>query len=319
MDRSSIGAPVILVYSRRIAPDLRAWLLEHDAPGTVLAASTPDEARALMGEAEILFGASFPMDLVATAPHLRWIQTMNAGVEELVTADGIPPVVTLTRVVDQFGPSIAEYVFAECLAHIRSLDRTRAAQQEHRWDHFVADTLQGKTLGVAGLGSIGREIVRKGRAFDLRMHGLSRTGTAAGIVDRHFTPDEWPAFAASVDVLVLTIPRTPQTEGVVGRAVLSAMRPDALLINVGRGALLDEAALIERARAGCIGGAILDVFVEEPLPADNPLWSTPNIVITPHISGPSTVDGVGAFFLANLQRYLAGESLVGVVDRGRGY
>jgi glyoxylate/hydroxypyruvate reductase A len=244
---------------------------------------------------------------------------MNAGVEELVTAEFIPPAVTLTRVVDQFGKSISEYVFAECLAHVRSLDRTRAAQREHRWEHFVAGTLEGKTLGVAGLGSIGREIVRKARTFDLRVHGLSRTGTAAGIVDRHFGPDEWPEFAASVDVLVLTLPRTPETECAVGRSVLAAMRSDALLINVGRGALVDEAVLIEFAGEGRIGGAILDVFQEEPLPVDHPLWSTPNVVVTPHISGPSTVDGVGTFFLANLERYLAGDSLLGTVDRAKGY
>ncbi len=319
LDRSGTGTPVILAYSRRMAPQLRAWLLEHGAPGTVLSASTPEEAAALIGEVEILFGASFPLEVVASSTRLRWIQSMNAGVEELLTAEAIPPAVTLTRVVDQFGKPIAEYVFAECLAQVRSLDRTRIAQREHHWDHFVAGTLEGKTLGVAGLGSIGQEIVRKGRAFDLRIHGLSRTGAAAHIVDRHFSPEEWEEFAAGVDVLVLTLPRTAETEGVVGRAVLEAMRPDSLLVNVGRGALVDEPALIESVRAGRIGKAILDVFAQEPLPADNPLWSEPNIVVTPHISGPSTVEGVGQFFLTNLKRYLAGESLLGVVDRTRGY
>ena len=244
---------------------------------------------------------------------------MNAGVEELVAAGEIPPSVTITRVIEQFGKPIAEYVFAEYLAHVRELERTRTGQRERRWDHFVAGTLEGKTLGVAGLGSIGREIVRKGRAFDMRVFGSSRTGVAAGIVDRHFGPDEWPEFAAAVDVLVLTLPRTAETEGVIGRSVLGAMRPNAVLINVGRGALLDEDALVEFVRAGRIGGAILDVFQHEPLPADSPLWSTPNIIVTPHISGPSTVDGVSQFFLANVQRYLAGEPLQGVVDRARGY
>lgn len=319
MDRSSMGRPVILAYSRRIASDLRAWLLAHGAPGTILVASSPEEARQLIGDVDILFGASFPLELIPSASRLCWIQSMNAGVEELVAAEAIPPTVTVTRVIDQFGKPIAEYVFAEYLAHVRALDRTRSGQRERRWDHFIAGTLEGKTLGVAGLGSIGREIVRKGRAFDMTVVGSSRTGASAGIVDRHFGPDEWLEFAAAVDVLVLTLPRTAETEGVVGRLVLAAMRPNSLLINVGRGALLDEDAVVEFVRAGRIGGAILDVFQEEPLPADSPLWSTPNIVVTPHISGPSTVDGVSQFFLANLQRYLAGESLLGVVDRARGY
>ena len=156
----------------------------------MLAASTPEEARPSIAEVDILFGASFPLELIADAPRLRWIQSMNAGVEELVAAGEIPPSVTITRVIEQFGKPIAEYVFAEYLAHVRELERTRTGQRERRWDHFVAGTLEGRTLGVAGLGSIGREIVRKGRAFDMRVFGSSRTGVAAGIVDRHFGPDE---------------------------------------------------------------------------------------------------------------------------------
>ncbi|HEY8686447.1 MAG TPA: D-2-hydroxyacid dehydrogenase [Chloroflexota bacterium] len=319
MDRSSMSRPVILAYSRRIAFDLQAWLLAHDAPATVLAASTPEEARPLTGDVDILFGASFPIELFASAPHLHWIQSMNAGVEELVAAESIPPTVTVTRVIDQFGKPIAEYVFAECLAHVRDLDRTRTGQRERHWDHFIAGTLEGKTLGVAGLGSIGREIVRKGRAFDMTVFGSSRTGVAAGIVDRHFGPEDWLEFVADVDVLVLTLPRTTQTEGVISRSVLAAMRPDSMVINVGRGALIDEGALIDFVRSGRIGGAILDVFQQEPLPTDNPFWSTPNVTVTPHISGPSTVDGVCRFFLANLHRYLTGDPLLGVVDRARGY
>lgn len=319
MDRSSAERPIILAYSRRIAPELRAWLLAHDCPGTVLTASTAEEAGPLIGDAEILFGAGFPTELMASAAHLRWVQSINAGINELVAAEAIPDTVTLTRIVGQFGTPIAEYVFAECLAHVRELERTRTAQRERRWDHFVAGTLAGKTLGVAGLGSIGREIVRKGRAFDMQVYGLSRSGTAAGIVDRHFGPNDWLEFAAGVDVLVLTLPWTAETAGVIARSVLAAMRPDSLLVNVGRGALIDDEALIEAAREGRIGGAVLDVFQHEPLPADHPLWSTPNIIVTPHISGPSTVDGVSQFFLANLQRYLAGEPLLGVVDRVRGY
>jgi phosphoglycerate dehydrogenase-like enzyme len=319
MEHAREGGPTILAYSRRIAPKLRAWLLDHDVQGRVLAASSPEEALPLISEVDILFGASFPPELIASAPRLQWIQSMNAGIEELVVADTIPESVIVTRVVGQFGKAIAEYVFAELLAHVRELDRTRAAQQEQRWEHFIAGTLEGQTLGVAGLGSIGGEIVRKGRAFDMTVHGLSRTGAAAELVDRHFGPDDWLDFAGSVDVLVLTLPRTTETESVVGRAVLGAMRPHAVLVNVGRGALIDEDALISAAQEGRIGRAILDVFVQEPLPAESPLWSTPNVVVTPHVSGPSTVDGVGQYFLANLERYVAGEALVGIVDRAKGY
>lgn len=319
MEYSREGGPTILAYSRRIAPRLREWLLDHDVQGTVLAASSSEEALPLMSEVDILFGAGFPAELIAAAPRLRWIQSMNAGIEELVAADTIPESVIVTRVVGQFGKPIAEYVFAELLAHIRELDRTRAAQREHRWEHFIAGTLEGQTLGVAGLGSVGQEIVRKGRAFDMIVHGLSRTGAAAELVDCHFGPEHWLDFAASVDVLVLTLPRTAETEGVVGRAVLDVMRPHSVLVNVGRGALIDEDALISAVQEGRIGRAILDVFLQEPLPAESPLWSAPHVVVTPHVSGPSTVDGVGRYFLANLERYIAGEALIGIVDRAKGY
>lgn len=265
-----------------------------------------------------MFGASFPFELLSRARRLRWIQSINAGVDDLLAAD-LPESVLTTRITGQFGGQIAEYVFAELLARIRQLDQLRAAQRDRRWAHFVADTLNGKTLGVAGLGSIGREIVRKARAFDMRVHGLSRTGSSAHLVDRHYGPDGWEQFVAGLDALVLALPRTQGTEGVVGRPVLGAMRPHAVLVNIGRGSLVDEAALVDALREGRIGGAVLDVFQHEPLPAASPFWTLPGVVVTPHVAGPSTVEGVGRFFLDNLDRYLSGRPLAGVVDRTAGY
>ena len=307
------------MYSRRIASEIRDWLTNHGCTGTVLAASSPEEAVETLPEAEILFGARFPTELFKDAPRLKWIQSINAGVEELVGDPAIPREVTITRIVGQFSGYIAEYVFAELLARARQIDRLRAAQRERHWEHFTAETLAGKTLGVAGLGSIGQEIVRKGRAFDMRVHGLSRTGAAAGIVDRHFASGEWFEFVSDLDVLVLTLPRTADTEGSVNERVLNAMRPDSVLVNVGRGALVDEDALVNALQRGRPAAAVLDVFREEPLPVESPLWSLPNVVVTPHVSGPSTVENVSTFFLENLNRYVRGEPLVGVVDREAGY
>lgn len=311
-------SPTILVYSR--APDAFArWLTEHECPGTVLTASSPAEATTVLDRVEVMLSSRFPTELLVKAPALRWIQSMGAGVEDLIAAGSLDPAVMVTRIVGQFGPYIAEYVFAELLARVRHLDALRTAQAERHWHHFVAGTLRGQTMGVAGLGSIGAEVVRKAHAFDMRVHGLSRTSAQAGIVDRHFLPSSWPDFVADLDVLVLTLPRTPETEGVVNGEVLAAMRPHAVIVNVGRGALLDEQALVDALRAGRLGGAILDVFQEEPLPAGSPLWELPGVTVTPHVSGPSTVEGVGEFFLENLDRYRRKQPLTGLVDRRAGY
>jgi glyoxylate/hydroxypyruvate reductase A len=312
-------SPVILVYSRS-AKAFGDWLAAHDCPGTIHPASSPEDVAAVIGTAEVVLAASrFPVELFARAKRLQWVQSMGAGVDELVGAPLLPPEVVISRIVGQFGSYIAEYVFAELLATARSLERVRAAQRERRWDHFVAQTLQGQTLGVAGLGSIGKEIVRKGRALDMAVYGLSRSGTAAALVDRHFTPDRWIDFVGDLDVLVLALPRTAETEKVVDADVLGAMRPQAVLINVGRGILVDERALIQAIRGKQIAGAVLDVFETEPLPEDSPLWDLPGVRVSPHIAGPSTPEGVGSYFLSNVHRFILGEPLAGFVDRSLGY
>jgi len=311
--------PRVLVYSRHSADRFRDWLAEHDAPAALMVASTPEEADAVIAEVEVILGWKVPPTIFARAPRLRWIQSMGAGVDDLMTAKDLPEQVTVTRIVDQFGSPIAEYVFAELLARVRELGRLRELQRERRWEHFIAGTLAGRHLGVAGLGSIGAEIVRKARAFDMLVSGLSRSPTQAGLVDRHFGPAGWSDFVRDLDVLVLTLPLTEATRGVVNASVLGAMRPNSVLVNVGRGALIDETALIAALRAGRPGRAILDVFIHEPLPAESPLWTMPGVTVTPHVSGPSTDVGVGTFFLENLQRYVSGEPLRGVVNRELGY
>lgn len=314
------ASPVTLIYSRQSAGRFRDWLAARDYPGDLLIASNSGEAEAVIGDVEIvLTAARFPLDLFAHAPRLRWVQSINAGIEDLVQAAELAPDVALTRIVDQFGGPIAEYVFAEVLARVRRIDLLREAQRQREWVHITPGTLAGKTLGVAGLGSIGREVAQVGMAFNMRTYGLSRTPQHAGLVERHFTPDAWPEFAADVDVLVLTLPHTPETAGVVDARILGAMKPDALLVNVGRGALVVEDDLAAALQAGRPGGAILDVFQQEPLPADSPLWTLPGVTITPHISGPSILEDVGDFFLANLHRYMQGEPLVGLVNRAAGY
>ena len=183
----------------------------------------------------------------------------------------------------------------------------------------ATERLAAQTLAVAGIGSIGEEIVRLGRAFQMRVIGLSESGRLSHTVDRHYSSGEWQEFAANADVLVLSLPLTDATREIVNTRILSVMKKSAILVNIGRGGLIAENDLIEHMRNRRLRAAILDVFQSEPLPSDSPLWRLPNVFITPHVSGPSSVPDVSRFFFENLQRYMAAQPLEGVVDRDRGY
>lgn len=309
----------LLIYHPRTAERHAQQVRAAGYPGPIDVAATPDEALALAPAAEILLAPpTFPAEALAAAGRLRWIQSMWAGVERWLALP-LPPGVLLTRMVGAFGPLIAEYVFAHLLAHGQHLARYRQQQADRVWKPHLPRPLRGRCLGVAGLGSIGGEVARLGKAFGMAVWGLSRSGSPHPWADRVFTPDRIAEWAAGVDVAVITLPHTPATAGLIGREVLAAMRSGAILINVGRGAVVDEGALVEALQAGRLELAVLDVFQTEPLPPDHPFWLLPNCVVTPHCSGPSLVEDVVAFFMANYWRFAGGQPLEGLVDRERGY
>ena len=308
---------MIVIYDATRAAryaDLLERLIPHSADYRLIPCTTREEAARHVGEAEILFCWRFPTDLLAGAGRLRWIQAMGAGVEDLVAAP-VPPGVVVTRVEGLFGTPMSEYAFAHMLAHAQQLPRLYAAQAERRWDPFRPQTLSGRRLGVAGVGSIGLEVAARGKAFGMEVWGLARTPGARPHVDRLFTPDEVREFTAGVDYLVSTLPDTPETRGLIDP---EAMKEGALLINMGRGATLDEGAILRAVRSGRIR-AVLDVFAVEPLPADHPFWTEPGITVTPHLSGLNRLDAVAAYCAENLRRFERAEPLRGVVDRARGY
>jgi glyoxylate/hydroxypyruvate reductase len=313
-------SPKILVYSPKNA-DQYASLLRDHGYSSIVVATNPAHAAEALPETEIIFCWKFPTHLLShpSASSVRWIQSMGAGVEDLMADSSIPQTVMVTRIVDQFGGPIAEYVFAVLLYQVKGIFRMVSSQSGGLWDYFEPTNLAGKRIGVAGLGSIGAEIVRKARAFDMRVDGLSYSGKNAGLVDWHYDPADWKKFVEELDVLVLTLPLTNGTYHVMNQELLRAMRSDAILVNVGRGKLIDQEALIHVLESGHLQAAILDVFEEEPLASGHPLWSLPNVFISPHLSGPSTPQGVGLYFLQNLQQYLSGRTLHGLVSRARGY
>ncbi|HZG71335.1 MAG TPA: D-2-hydroxyacid dehydrogenase [Chondromyces sp.] len=314
--------PNILVFNPN-RPDAEAYIeyIRNNGFTSVKSATTLKEAERYLPGTEVILGWKFPTQLLnkPIASSVRWFQSMGAGVNDLITDRTIPDSIVMTRIVDQFGTYISEYVFSFLLYIVKDGARMREAQIEHKWDPFISETLSGKTIGVAGLGSIGSEIVRKARAFDMNVHGLSFSGKQASLVDAHFTPEQWGEFIKHLDYLVLTLPLMDATYHIINKDLLLAMKPTACLINVGRGSLIDERDLITVMQSGHLQAAVLDVFETEPLPKDHVFWSMPNVYVTPHLSGPSTIDGVGRFFIENLNRFLSEQPLHGLVDRKRGY
>ncbi|KAB2332069.1 D-2-hydroxyacid dehydrogenase [Cytobacillus depressus] len=314
--------PNILVYNpKKEEAKAYAECIRDFGFTSVKEASTLEAVEKYLPDTEVVLGWKFPTEILnqPIASKVRWFQSMGAGVDDLVADKSIPDHIHLTRIVDQFGTYISEYVFTYLLHIVKDVSCIRQSQNEQIWDPFISESLAGKTIGIAGLGSIGAEIVRKARAFDMNVHGLSFSGKQASLVERHYTPDDWTEFVKDLDYLVTILPLTEATYHIVDRELLLAMKPTACIVNVGRGALINEEDLINVMQTGHLRAAVLDVFEKEPLPKEHPFWSMPNVYVTPHISGPSTVNGVCRFFAENLKRFINEQPLYGLVDRERGY
>ena len=305
-----------------IAPEAEACRasIARQAPELEIEVSSGDESatRELMREAEILLAWRFPPDLLKDALRLRWIQSFGAGVDHLIGAD-IAPTVAITRIVDAFGPAMAEYVLGYCLATRLKVRRIVEQQRRAEWKPFNAELLRGCTALVVGLGQIGQEICRLLGATGLRVLGVSRGGQPVPEVERTFAVEELDSALPEADFLVLVVPLTPATRGLIGKRQLGLLPSGAWLINVARGPIVVEADLLAVLRAGTLGGAVLDVFEQEPLPAEHPFWGMDNVIVTPHLAGPDDVSLVAERFVENYRRWRAGQPLLGVVDRGRRY
>jgi phosphoglycerate dehydrogenase-like enzyme len=315
-----VAPRLVLVYQpTRAEAQAYARLIRLPRPSLrVRVASSPREAAAAIGEAEILYAWDFPVPLLARARKLRWVQNTGAGVEKLLVPE-LDPGVVVTRAAGIFGPWMAEYALGWFLWVTQRMETFRAQQAQRLWKPLDPLRLRGATLVVVGLGDIGRTIARAARSFGMTVLGVSRSGRPVREADTVYRTAGLRAALARADFVVLTLPLTPGTRGLVGGRELAAMKRTAWLVNVGRGAVVDEAALVATLSTRRIAGSILDVFETEPLPANHPLWELDNAVITPHISGPSTPAEVSPIFNENLRRYVTGRPLRHVVDRRRGY
>jgi len=312
-----MARPSVLVYhaDRRYAELVRV----PKRGVSVQIAATPSEAAGAIADTEILYAWKFPAPLYARAGRLKWLQVMGAGVDWALVPE-LPPHVQVTRAPGVFGPWMAEYVVAWCSWVTQRMKVYRDAQRQRRWDdHVLPDRLGGKTVTIVGLGDIGRDIARAARALGMRVLGVSRRGRPVREATRMYPVAALARALREADFVVLLLPLTPETRGLIGADALSVMKSSAWLINIARGAVVNESALMEALEQRRIAGAVLDVFDREPLPPSHPLWKMDNVVVTPHISGPSTADAIAPVFNDNLARYLAGRPLRHVVDRRQGY
>jgi phosphoglycerate dehydrogenase-like enzyme len=289
---------------------------------------TPEQEqrwRDLLAKAEILFDIdpTCRPDLPVLAPNVRWVQATSAGIGQLVRGMGYAtrmPRTVFTTASGVHARPLAEFVVMAILMHYKGAVRMVAAQQRRHWERYAGTDLEGRRLALVGLGRVGSEIARMCRALGLTVLGTDLR-PAPEAVDRYYPPEQLGVMLAAADILVTIVPHTPKTEKLIGAPEFAALPRGAFFINIARGPVVDEAALVAALRSGQLSGAALDVFTEEPLPSDSPLWGMPNVLVSPHSASTSDRENgrITDLFCDNLRRYLRGEPLRNVLDGDRMY
>jgi len=325
--RVVVGFPVregvlarIAAVDDRIAVNHLPQLAGHGLEGSEMRRLLPELQRA-----EVLFGpATMPRECFEAARQLRWLQVINAGVDALAREGLLDRGFVVTNMGGLVAASIAEYVIGAILMLSKGFHLAIRHQEEHHWGTWRVTELSGQTIGIVGLGAIGRETARRARALGMRVIASRRTvlgGSPDADCDELVSHRSLERLLAESDYVVLCVPLTAETRLLIREPQLARMKRSATLINIARGAIVDQDALVRALRSGTIGAAVLDVTDPEPLPENSPVWDLPNLILTPHISG--SVGGYGGrsaeLFVSNLERYLRGESLENVVSPRLGY
>lgn len=263
---------------------------------------------------------------LAEAPQVRWIHTSTAGFDWLMIPEVVAGiergVLEVTRSASSYSVAIGEFVIGAVFLLVKRFPAFMEAQKERRWASLEPLELASLTIGVVGAGAIGAEVARRAQALGMQVIGTRREPRPVEGFNDVLPPDQLLKLMATADVVVLAAPLTPETSHMIGESELRAMKPSAYLINVGRGALLVDAALERALREGWIAGALLDVFETEPLPSESPLWNLPNLIVTPHTSfrSPRNMERILDEFSANLRRFLDGKPLANALrDLTLGY
>ena len=306
------------------------YAADHNGHPTTRTPADETRWRGLLAKADILFDFDYTndQDLPDLAPNVRWIHASSAGIGQFVVRRDYHkrmPNTVFTTARGIHATPLAEFCLMSMLGFSRGLFRMTSLQAQKKWERYAATDLVGRTLVIFGLGSIGRETARLARAFGMRVIGVKRTVAGAAAAESHVdelvSASDFKAQLPRAEFLVLVAPHTSATEGVLGRAELDLLPQGAVVINIGRGALIDEPALIDALDSGRLGGAALDVFATEPLPTDSPLWSMPNVLVCPHSASTSDRENgrLTALFCRNLRAYLDGAPMENVLDVARMY
>jgi D-2-hydroxyacid dehydrogenase (NADP+) len=293
--------------------------LEPEFPDLVIrACKIEGEVGDFIEKAGILLTFNISDELIRRAAKLEWIQSLATGVDSILGLPSLPKGVLVTSTRGIHGPQMSELAMLLMLALTRRFPDMIRNQDKAVWNRWPGELLWQKTAGILGLGAVGKEIARKCKAFGMSVDGVNRSKKDVHGIDRFFGLDGLLSVAREVDYLIIVVALTPETRGMVGAEVLAAMKPTAFLLNLARGPVVDETALIQALQSGTIAGAALDVFNEEPLPQSHPFWKMKNVILTPHVGGTSTfyAGQVLPIFRENLRRYLRGEAdrLINRVD-----
>jgi len=308
--------PSLLIYHRE-AKVYREILLRELPDLNIHSATHQEEALDFIEGVEIILSWQIPDDLLKRAKNLHWFASLAAGNEDLVHNPHLSGSVIFTKTT-VYGEMMAEYVFAYLLYFDRNLFKHFEGQKEKVWDQVRPGRLRGKTMGILGLGSIGKEIAKKGKQFGMSVLGVKRTPHPVESVDQVFGPKDLDKIIPLVDYLVVVLPLTHETHHLLKERELNYLKEGAILFNIGRGKTIDEKALEKILQTKRIQ-AVLDVFETEPLPSESELWSLKNVIITPHVSGLNIPEEICEEFAKNYRRWIRGEPLIGMVDREKGY
>lgn len=317
----------LLVVSPPDAPHLK---LLDQLPGEVQVSIALDPAvlREKAPETQVVLNCTGRAEgleaILPSAPKLRWIHSLSAGVENQLTPAVAATPVPLTNSRGVYKESLGEFVVAAALFFAKDFRRMLRNQEAGRWEQFDVEELYRQTMGVIGYGEIGRAAAKRGKSLGMKILALRRNPDKSkddGIADELYPPDRMGDMIAASDVVVVSAPLTSDTRGLVNEAAISRMKSTAILINVGRGPVIHEPSLIQALQQNKIRGAALDVFEQEPLPAGHPFWTLKNVLLSPHCAD-HTADWLHTaveFFISNFHRFVAGEPLLNVVDKQAGY
>jgi len=285
---------------------------------SIHSAKNEEEVGDFIKKTQILLTFRISDDLIKKASRLQWIQSMATGVDSIVNLPSLKKEVLVTSTRGIHGPQMSEMAFLLMLALNRNFPQFVRNQDKEVWERWPTKLLNGKKVGILGIGVIGEEIARKSKAFGMTVHGIDIVKRRVDVVDYFYEPKDLLKVLQEVDYFIIVAPLSPQTRGMIRARELSSMKPSAFLINIGRGEIVDEEALIQALNSGKIAGAALDAFCQEPLPKSHPFWKMKNVIVTPHVGGATDiyVEQVLSIFEENLQRFLSGErrNLINLVE-----